>query len=108
MNGEPREAVDGIAHGAESIWSSITGEGSSRNDGACGNIPTGAKPPRAAYPGLEDETGLARGELSDALHKLKRAAGIPPDANTRVDPEGNVYDEETGENIGNIVDEGHG
>jgi RHS repeat-associated protein len=74
----------------------------------CGKIPTGSKPPRAAYRDLEQETGLSRGELSDALHSIKDHAGLSGDANTRIDSEGNVYNEETGEWIGNIIDESHG
>jgi RHS repeat-associated protein len=77
------------------------------NAGASG-IPTGAKPPTAAYPGLQRSTGLSRGELSDAFHRIKHAAGLPPNAPTRIDSEGNVYDADTGENIGNVVDEAHG
>jgi len=109
-----RKVAEGIAHGAESVVNWITGEGESsgentqESEGECGKIPTGSKPPRAAYRDLEQETGLSRGELSDALHKVKEGAGVPPYANTRIDSEGNVYDEETGENIGNIIDESHG
>jgi len=74
----------------------------------CGKIPTGSKPPRAVYRDLEQATGLSRGELSDALHSIKDHAGLSGDANTRIDSEGNVYAEETGEWIGNIIDESHG
>jgi RHS repeat-associated protein len=74
----------------------------------CNQIPRGSKPPKAAYREIEKETGLSKGELSDALHRIKRGAGLPPTANTRIDSEGNVYDEDTGEWIGNIVDETSG
>ena len=57
---------------------------------------------------LERETGLSKGQLSKVLHKIKRRGGVPPRGNTRIDPEGNVYDEVTGENIGNIIDEANG
>jgi hypothetical protein len=50
----------------------------------------------------------SRGRLSSALHKIKEGADIPPYGNTRIDAEGNVYDEETGEVVGNIIDEAHG
>ncbi len=120
--GPPPPAVEGVQHGLEkvehgieSVWNAINenegpndeGEAAlhekeAQREGECGKIPTGSKPPRAAYRDLEGETGLTRGELSDALHKIKNDAGVPPYANTRIDSEGNVYDEETGENIGNI------
>jgi RHS repeat-associated protein len=119
------EALEGashaVEHGIEGAWNAIHENEESGDEGAaelqakeaereseCGTIPTGSKPPKAAYRDLEQETGLSRGKLSDALHKLKKASSIPNDANTRVDSDGNVYDEETGENIGNIIDEAHG
>ena len=71
-------------------------------------IPSGAKPPRAAYPELQRRTGLSRGVLSDAFHRIKESAGLSPDDSTRIDEEGNVYSGETGEDIGNVVDEAHG
>jgi RHS repeat-associated protein len=118
----PPPVVEALEHGfekaKESIINAITesngDEGEAEleehqeKEAACEQIPTGSKPPRAAYRDLEQETGLSRGELSDALHKLKNDASVPPYANTRIDSEGNVYDEETGENIGNIIDESHG
>ena len=109
-----------ITEGVKSIVNAWAGEEAGNDEGEaelhakevereseCGKIPTGSKQPRAAYRDLEQE-GLSRGELSDALHKLKRAASVPNDANTRIDSDGNVYDEETGEDIGNIIDEAHG
>jgi hypothetical protein len=41
--------------------------------------------------------------LSDALHEAKDAYGVPGDANTKIDPSnGDIYDEDTGEHIGNV------
>lgn len=77
-------------------------------DVASAPIPSGAKPPRAAFPWLQRLTGLSRRELSEAFHTIKGSAGLSPDDSTRVDEEGNVYSTETGENIGNVVDEAHG
>ena len=67
--------------------------------------PRGAKPPKAAYRDLARRYGVSRGELHEALEKIKGAVGLPPNANTRVDAEGNVYIEKTGEWIGNLSDE---
>jgi RHS repeat-associated protein len=107
----------------ESLINNITGEegsGEANDEGEqtlkeaearaaeCSEIPTGAKSPPDAFPELAKKTGIPRGELSKAFHKLKEAFEIPPEGKTRIDSEGNVYDEETGENIGNVVDEAHG
>lgn len=72
------------------------------------SIPPGSKPPREAYRDLERKTGLSRGRLHDAFERVMRAGGLKAWDNTCIDPEGNVYDAETGENLGNIVDEAHG
>jgi RHS repeat-associated protein len=69
-------------------------------------VPTGAKPPLAAYRDLAKKTGIPVHKLKEALHVLKR--GMPANANTRIDSEGNVYDEATGELIGNLIDEANG
>jgi hypothetical protein len=41
--------------------------------------------------------------LSDALHEAKQYARISGDENTKIDPKtGDIYDEKTGEQIGNV------
>jgi RHS repeat-associated protein len=113
------EAAQGAEQSIESGWNAITENEEAGDEGeaelrakeaesACGKIPTGSKPPKAAYRELEKDTGLSKGKLSDALHKLKEHGGVPNNANTRIAPDGNVYDEETGQLIGNIIDEAHG
>ena len=65
-------------------------------------------PPPAALGQLARESGISRGDLSDAFHAIKRAAGLGPADSTRIDPEDNVYDTGNGENLGNVLDEAHG
>ena len=65
----------------------------------------GAKPPKAAYQALARKYNVTEGELSRALHRVKRGAGVPRNADTLVDAEGNVYTQRTGEWIGNLIDE---
>lgn len=67
--------------------------------------PRGVIPPLDAYPRLVKSFGVARERLRKALHKIKHVAGLPPDADTLVDADGNVYIASTGEWIGNLVDE---
>jgi RHS repeat-associated protein len=110
-------AAAGFAAGI-SLANSIAGEEAGNDEGEqtlkeheaieaeCDQIPTGSKPPTDALPELARKTGIPRGRLSDAFHKIKKF--LPPTAKTRIDGEGNVYDEQTGENIGNVVDEAHG
>lgn len=71
-------------------------------------IPPGSMPPPAALRDLARRTGLDRGDLSDAFHRIKRAGLLGPADSTRIDSEGNVYDTETGEPLGNVLDEAHG
>jgi RHS repeat-associated protein len=93
----------GGVYAAKELYNAFAGEEAGNDEGEaelqakeaereseCGKIPTGSKPPHAAYRDLEQEAGLSRGELSDALHKIKRAAGVPNAGNTRIDSDGNV------------------
>lgn len=73
-----------------------------------GKIPTGSKPPRQAFRDLERDTGMPRGKLREAFHRIKKDAGLGPSDDTIIDSEGNVYNKDTGESIGNVVDESHG
>ncbi len=112
------EALEGpyhaVQHGAEALYNELAVEelGEPVEQGSrsieCDRIPTGSKPPPEAYRELEKETGLGRRALRNALHKIKEGALLKGKENTRIDSEGNVYDEETGEYIGNIIDEAHG
>jgi len=69
----------------------------------CGEIPRGAIDAEAALKKIARETGIPRGELGKALEEAKQASGVPPNGNTKVDPgTGDIFDEETGEHIGNV------
>lgn len=61
--------------------------------------------PTAADKGLTRTFGRTRGELSDALDRIKQNAGLTPDTDTLVDAQGNVSIDTTGEWIGNLIDE---
>lgn len=54
---------------------------------------------------ISRDTGIPYGALSDAFHRIKHGGGLRPGDDTRLDREGNVYDAETGEDIGNVIDE---
>jgi hypothetical protein len=62
-------------------------------------------PPPQGLRRVSRETEISYGALSDAFHRIKRQAGLRPSDSTRIDEEGNVYDVQTGEDIGNVVDE---
>lgn len=77
-------------------------------DQASAAIPPGSRTPEEAFPALQGRFGIPRGSLSDAFHKIKKGAGLQGPDSTRIDEEGNVYVTETGEDIGNVIDEAHG
>jgi hypothetical protein len=62
-------------------------------------------PPPQALRRISRDTKIPYGPLSDAFHRIKRQAGLGPEDNTLIDQEGNVYDTQSGEDIGNVVDE---
>lgn len=70
----------------------------------CGEIPRGAIDAKAALKRIASENPeIPRGELGKALEEAKEASGVPPNGNTKIDPgTGEIYDEETGEQIGNV------
>jgi RHS repeat-associated protein len=69
----------------------------------CGEIPRGAIDAKAALRKIARETGIPEGELSDALHEAKEFGEVGPGENTKIDPTtGDIYDEKTGEQIGNV------
>jgi RHS repeat-associated protein len=70
----------------------------------CGEIPRGAIDAKAALKRIASENPeISRGELGKALEEAKEASGVPPNGNTKIDPgTGEIYDEETGEQIGNV------
>lgn len=78
-----------------------------QQDGGAGTDapPRDALPPSAAYARLVRRFGVGARELHDAFERIKKGAGLPPNARTLVDAEGNVYVERTGEGIGNLLDE---
>lgn len=77
-------------------------------DAAADPIPHGARRPEKAFPELARRTGIHTRVLSEAFHKIKKRAALQGDDSTAVDEEGDVYSSDTGENIGNVVDEAHG
>jgi hypothetical protein len=54
------------------------------------------------------DTGIPYGDLSDTFHDIKRGGLLGPADNTLIDRDGNVYDAETGEELGNVIDESGG
>jgi RHS repeat-associated protein len=107
---------------AESIVHSITGEDESASEEPSeearereeeceqtnpeDSLPYGSKEPNAAMREISRKTGIPLRSLKNAFHKIKDF--LPNDAKTRIDPDGNVYSSDTGENLGNIIDESHG
>jgi RHS repeat-associated protein len=84
----------------------MAGDSPQGGDAESNRIPTGARAPGAAYGPLSKWSGLTRGQLHDALEKLKKASGLGAADNVLVDPTtGDVYDQETGESLGNLIDE---
>jgi len=75
------------------------------NDRRRDQVPRGAIPPPAAYARLRRRFGVGPDRLSNALHKIKHIAGLPPSTDTLVDDDGNVYVAATGEWVGNLTDE---
>jgi RHS repeat-associated protein len=69
----------------------------------CGEIPRGAIDAKAVLRKIARETRIPEGELSDALHEAKEFGEVGPGENTKIDPTtGDIYDEKTGEQIGNV------
>jgi hypothetical protein len=74
-----------------------------QRESECGEIPRGAIDAKAALRKIARETGIPEGELSDALHEAKEFGEVGPSENTKIDPTtGDIYDEKTGEQIGNV------
>ena len=74
-------------------------------DNAGKGPPRGAKPPKAAFTDLARRVGVAEHRLTRAFRRIKRSAGLPPDAHTLIDAEGLFYITDTGEWIGYVIDD---
>ena len=101
---ESYEAVEGIF-----TQSKAEGESSNKNtqsDNGCAEIPRGAIDAEAALKQIAREhPDIPRGELGKALERAKKASGVPASGDTKIDPgTGEIYDAETGEQIGNVFD----
>jgi RHS repeat-associated protein len=108
-----RESYEGVKHGAESIWNAISSEGESSNESTqAGQSEDGCRIPRSAIDAeaalkriARENPDIPRGELGKALERAKNATGVPASGDTKIDPgTGDIYDVETGEQIGNVFD----
>jgi RHS repeat-associated protein len=112
--GPPPSAIEGVEQigrgvieGAETSWHGVEGAWNAVfSSGGCGEIPRGAIDAEDALKDIARKTpGISRGELGKRLERAKKAAGVPPGDNTKIDPDtGEIYDEKTGEHIGNVFD----
>jgi RHS repeat-associated protein len=107
----------GGVYAAKELYNAFAGEAEPDNDEGealvkkqaeeveqqCGEIPRDAIDAKAALRKIARETGIPEGELSDALHESKEFGEVGPSENTKIDPKtGDIYDEKTGEQIGNV------
>lgn len=63
---------------------------------------------QAKIPGAQqfaNESGIPVRNVERRVERMKRPAGVPANANVRVELNGEVIDEDTGESIGNVYDE---